>query len=197
EDVLKKFGFREKWCKWIRDCLRSSWGSVIVNGSPTEEFQLFKGLKQGMFKGIVLNSSMVLSHMASGLHMNMSKSKIIGITVNGDKVDQVAHRIGCGILEVPFTYLDNFKKVCRWWNVDFVEVSSYDEWLLWISSLRIHGKHKKVLEGVCYGLWWHLWFSRNKWMFGQERPSMERLFDDVVLRTFIGFDIVVRFPLVG
>nr|GFC09667.1 RNA-directed DNA polymerase, eukaryota, reverse transcriptase zinc-binding domain protein [Tanacetum cinerariifolium] len=34
---------------------------------------------------------------------------------------------------------DNFKKVCRWWNVDFAEVSSYDEWLLWISSLRIHG----------------------------------------------------------
>nr|GEW11214.1 RNA-directed DNA polymerase, eukaryota [Tanacetum cinerariifolium] len=34
---------------------------------------------------------------------------------------------------------DNFKKVCRWWNVDFAEVSSYDEWLLWISSLMIHG----------------------------------------------------------
>nr|GFB13540.1 RNA-directed DNA polymerase, eukaryota [Tanacetum cinerariifolium] len=34
---------------------------------------------------------------------------------------------------------DNLKKVCRWWNVDFAEVSSYDEWLLWISSLRIHG----------------------------------------------------------
>nr|GFA10898.1 RNA-directed DNA polymerase, eukaryota, reverse transcriptase zinc-binding domain protein [Tanacetum cinerariifolium] len=42
---------------------------------------------------------------ASGLRLNMSKSKIMGIAVNGDKVDQVAHRIGCGILEVPFTYL--------------------------------------------------------------------------------------------
>nr|GFC31161.1 cysteine-rich receptor-like protein kinase [Tanacetum cinerariifolium] len=87
EDVLKKFCFGEKWCKWIRECLRSSWGSMIVNGSPTKEFQFFKGLKQGdplspflfilimeilhlrfqnvvdagMFKGIVLNSSMVLS----------------------------------------------------------------------------------------------------------------------------------------
>nr|GFB58266.1 RNA-directed DNA polymerase, eukaryota, reverse transcriptase zinc-binding domain protein [Tanacetum cinerariifolium] len=88
----------------------------------------------GMFKGIVLNSSMVLSYMffaddavfvgqrsnsnidtiiyalkyferATGFHMNMSKSKIMGIAVNGDKVDQVAHMIGCGILEVPFTYL--------------------------------------------------------------------------------------------
>nr|GFB35022.1 RNA-directed DNA polymerase, eukaryota, reverse transcriptase zinc-binding domain protein [Tanacetum cinerariifolium] len=88
----------------------------------------------GMFKAIVLNSSVVLSYMfladdavfvgqwsnsnidtiiyalkcferASGLHLNMSKSKIMGIVVNVDKVDQVAHRIGCGILEVPFTYL--------------------------------------------------------------------------------------------
>nr|GFA09992.1 cysteine-rich receptor-like protein kinase [Tanacetum cinerariifolium] len=42
---------------------------------------------------------------ASGLCMNMYKSKIMGIAVNGDKVDQVAHRIGYGILEVPFTYL--------------------------------------------------------------------------------------------
>nr|GEV77471.1 RNA-directed DNA polymerase, eukaryota, reverse transcriptase zinc-binding domain protein [Tanacetum cinerariifolium] len=183
EDVLKKFGFREKWCKWIRECLRSFWGSVIVNGSPTEEFQVFKGLKQGdplspflfilimeslyltfqnvedagMFKGIVLNSSMVLSHMffandavfvgqwsnsnldtiifalkcferAFGLCMNMPKSKIMGISVNGDKVDQVAHRIDCGILEVPFTYLGSKVGECmsriQNWN-DVVENMSF------------------------------------------------------------------------
>ncbi|GKD19633.1 RNA-directed DNA polymerase, eukaryota, reverse transcriptase zinc-binding domain protein [Tanacetum coccineum] len=47
DDVLKKFGFGDRWCGWIQGCLRSSWGSVIVNGSPTEEFQFFKGLKQG------------------------------------------------------------------------------------------------------------------------------------------------------
>ncbi|GJY33186.1 RNA-directed DNA polymerase, eukaryota, partial [Tanacetum coccineum] len=45
DDVLRKFGFGEKWCGWIQECLRSSWGSVLVNGSPTEEFQFFKGLK--------------------------------------------------------------------------------------------------------------------------------------------------------
>ncbi|GJS35426.1 RNA-directed DNA polymerase, eukaryota [Tanacetum coccineum] len=38
DDVLRKFGFGEKWCGWIQECLRSSWGSVLVNGSPTEEF---------------------------------------------------------------------------------------------------------------------------------------------------------------
>ncbi|GJV21924.1 RNA-directed DNA polymerase, eukaryota [Tanacetum coccineum] len=47
DDVLKKFGFGNKWRDWIQKCLRSSRGSIIINGSPTEEFQFFKGLKQG------------------------------------------------------------------------------------------------------------------------------------------------------
>ncbi|GJR55734.1 RNA-directed DNA polymerase, eukaryota [Tanacetum coccineum] len=47
DDVLKKFGFGNKWCAWIQSCLRSSRGSIIINGSPTKEFQFFKGLKQG------------------------------------------------------------------------------------------------------------------------------------------------------
>ncbi|GKA77278.1 RNA-directed DNA polymerase, eukaryota [Tanacetum coccineum] len=47
DDVLHKFGFGNKWRLWIQSCLRSSRGSIIVNGSPTEEFQFFKGLKQG------------------------------------------------------------------------------------------------------------------------------------------------------
>ncbi|GJV53561.1 RNA-directed DNA polymerase, eukaryota [Tanacetum coccineum] len=47
DDILKKFGFGEKWCTWIRNCLISSKGSILVNGSPTMEFQFHKGLKQG------------------------------------------------------------------------------------------------------------------------------------------------------
>ncbi|GJU03526.1 RNA-directed DNA polymerase, eukaryota, reverse transcriptase zinc-binding domain protein [Tanacetum coccineum] len=47
DDVLSKFGFEDKWRKWIQCCLHSSRGSIIINGSPTEEFQFGKGLKQG------------------------------------------------------------------------------------------------------------------------------------------------------
>ncbi|GKB54208.1 RNA-directed DNA polymerase, eukaryota, reverse transcriptase zinc-binding domain protein [Tanacetum coccineum] len=156
DDILRKFGFGEKWCEWIQSCLRSSRGSVIVNGSPTEEFQFYKGLKQGdplspflfilvmeslhvsfqrvVFKGITLGSSLHLSHMfyaddaifvgqwsesnistivhvldcfhrASGLRINMSKSKLMGISVDADKVDQAARKIGCVTLKTPFIYL--------------------------------------------------------------------------------------------
>ncbi|GKA46617.1 RNA-directed DNA polymerase, eukaryota, reverse transcriptase zinc-binding domain protein [Tanacetum coccineum] len=46
DDVLKKFGFGDRWCSWIQSCLRSSRGSILVNGIPTKEFQFYKGLKQ-------------------------------------------------------------------------------------------------------------------------------------------------------
>ncbi|GKB95065.1 RNA-directed DNA polymerase, eukaryota [Tanacetum coccineum] len=47
EDVLHSFGFGSKWCSWIRGCLNSSMASILVNGSPTSEFQFHCGLKQG------------------------------------------------------------------------------------------------------------------------------------------------------
>ncbi|GJT65759.1 RNA-directed DNA polymerase, eukaryota [Tanacetum coccineum] len=47
DDVLGKFGFGDKWRKWIQCCLHSSKGSIIINGSPTDEFQFGRGLKQG------------------------------------------------------------------------------------------------------------------------------------------------------
>ncbi|GKD23822.1 RNA-directed DNA polymerase, eukaryota [Tanacetum coccineum] len=142
------------------DSVRSSRGFIIINGSPTEEFQFGKGRKQGdllssflfilimeglhlsfqrvvdagMFHGINLGGTLNLSHMfyvddavfvgqwcesnittlvhvlecfygASGLKINMSKSKIMGVHVNSDKVKRVALKLGCLVLKPPFLYL--------------------------------------------------------------------------------------------
>ncbi|GJT11875.1 RNA-directed DNA polymerase, eukaryota [Tanacetum coccineum] len=46
-DVLNKFGFGVKWRKWIKGCLSSSMGSILINGSRSTEFKFCKGLKQG------------------------------------------------------------------------------------------------------------------------------------------------------
>ncbi|GJR11179.1 cysteine-rich receptor-like protein kinase [Tanacetum coccineum] len=46
-DIMKKMGFRNKWCKWIESCLRSSTVSILVNGSPTYEFYLERRVRQG------------------------------------------------------------------------------------------------------------------------------------------------------
>ncbi|GJX16727.1 RNA-directed DNA polymerase, eukaryota [Tanacetum coccineum] len=177
DDVLKKFGFGNKWCDWIQKCLRSSRGSILINGSPTEEFSFFKGLKQGdplspflfilimeslhlsfqsvvdvdLFKGINLSPLVNLSHMfyaddavfvgqwcddnintlvhvlecffrASGLRINMCKSKIMGVNVGDDKIKAATLKLGCRILNTPFTYLGtkvggNMSRVQAWTEI--------------------------------------------------------------------------------
>ncbi|GJS06437.1 putative RNA-directed DNA polymerase, eukaryota, reverse transcriptase zinc-binding domain protein [Tanacetum coccineum] len=45
--VMGKIGFGAKWRSWISGCLHKARSSILVNGSPTNEFELFKGLRQG------------------------------------------------------------------------------------------------------------------------------------------------------
>ncbi|GJS50115.1 RNA-directed DNA polymerase, eukaryota [Tanacetum coccineum] len=174
DEVLSKFGFGEKWRKWIQCCLHSSRGSIIINGSPTDEFIFGKGLKQGdplspflfilimeslhlsfqrvvdegLFHGIKLHDTVNISHLfyaddavfvgqwsdrnistltyvlecfylASGLKINMSKSKIMGIHVNNDNVNRAAENLGCLVLKAPFMYLGStvggdMHRLSRW-----------------------------------------------------------------------------------
>ncbi|KAK6145708.1 hypothetical protein DH2020_022528 [Rehmannia glutinosa] len=46
-DMMRALGFEEKWCKWIWECISTASASVLVNGSPIEEFKLQRGLRQG------------------------------------------------------------------------------------------------------------------------------------------------------
>ncbi|GKD48474.1 cysteine-rich receptor-like protein kinase, partial [Tanacetum coccineum] len=46
-DIMKKIGFGYKWCKWVKTCLRTSFVSALVNGSPSKEFGLERGVRQG------------------------------------------------------------------------------------------------------------------------------------------------------
>ncbi|GJV13510.1 lysine--tRNA ligase, cytoplasmic-like protein isoform X1, partial [Tanacetum coccineum] len=44
-------------------------------------------------------------HKASGLRINMSKSKIMGVHVDSERVNRAAMKLGCLVLKTPFTYL--------------------------------------------------------------------------------------------
>nr|GEX72061.1 RNA-directed DNA polymerase, eukaryota [Tanacetum cinerariifolium] len=160
DDVMANFGFGTRWRDWILSCLKSSRGSILVNGSPTMEFQFYKGLKQGdllspflfilvmeslnlslhnvvsagLFKRVNLDNLLQLSHLfyacvvvfvgqwcdsnlftiirvldyffrASGLCINLHKSKLIGIAVDQSMVEAAASNIGCMALNLPFSYL--------------------------------------------------------------------------------------------
>nr|GEX95696.1 cysteine-rich receptor-like protein kinase [Tanacetum cinerariifolium] len=52
-DVMKQFGFGDKWIGWIRSCLSSASIFVLINGLPSKEFSMEKGFYSSS------NSSMV------------------------------------------------------------------------------------------------------------------------------------------
>ena len=47
DEVMSKMGFPLLWRKWIKECVGTAIASVLVNGSPTDEFPLGRGLRQG------------------------------------------------------------------------------------------------------------------------------------------------------
>jgi len=47
DEVMSKMGFPLLWHKWIKECVGTAIASVLVNGSPTDEFPLGRGLRQG------------------------------------------------------------------------------------------------------------------------------------------------------
>ncbi|CAJ2673682.1 unnamed protein product [Trifolium pratense] len=47
EDVMGRMGFPTLWRKWIKECVSTATASVLVNGSPTDEFPFERGLRQG------------------------------------------------------------------------------------------------------------------------------------------------------
>ncbi|GJT30237.1 RNA-directed DNA polymerase, eukaryota [Tanacetum coccineum] len=81
DDVLISFGFGPKWRSWIRGSLSSGKASILVNGSPTSEFHLYRGLKQGD----PLAPFLFLLIMES-LHLSFSRAVEAGI-FKGYKID--------------------------------------------------------------------------------------------------------------
>ncbi|GJV24186.1 RNA-directed DNA polymerase, eukaryota [Tanacetum coccineum] len=417
DEVLDSFGFGSKWRSWISGSLLSGMASIIINGSPTSEFQLHRGLKQGdplapylfilvmesfhlsitratdagLFKGIKIDSSLMISHLfyaddavfigewseknvenimhilhcfslVSGLKINLQKSHLLGVGISTEIVNAAAMFLGCSVMRAPFKYLgvmvggntslvkswdeiigklnsrlskwksstlsiggrltllksvlgsspiytmslykrwrieahqlsqlqllvgpvilsnandrwvwslsgdgvfqvkdirrlldesflpkdntatrwvkfipikinvfawkvsidrlptrmnllrrdihvpdffcpickdstedsshlffscdlavDISRLVCRWWNLTWSPLASYDEWLTWFKGIRLGSKIKNMLEGVFYIAWWSIWNFRNCLLFAAQNPRKDIIFDDIVMRAY-------------
>ncbi|XP_071714290.1 uncharacterized protein [Rutidosis leptorrhynchoides] len=84
-EVMKSMGFGIKWRKWILACLKSASISILVNGSPTNEFSLGRGVRQGdplsPFLFILASEGLnILTKVALG------KGLFKGIELGNDKV---------------------------------------------------------------------------------------------------------------
>lgn len=45
--LFQKLGFGSNWCRWMEACIFNSSMSILVNGSPTQDFWAERGLSQG------------------------------------------------------------------------------------------------------------------------------------------------------
>ncbi|GJV19995.1 RNA-directed DNA polymerase, eukaryota, reverse transcriptase zinc-binding domain protein [Tanacetum coccineum] len=81
QEVMAKMGFGVKWCAWIRGCLTSSRASVLVNGSPIDEFLIHKGLRQGDPL-----SPFLFILVMEALHMLIERAKTANL-VHGIRLD--------------------------------------------------------------------------------------------------------------
>nr|KYP44565.1 hypothetical protein KK1_033912 [Cajanus cajan] len=126
--MLQRFGFDDRWISWIKECLSSSSMSVLVNGSPTKEFQMQKGIRQGdplapllfvlvaegltglvreatkknLFSGVVVGSHMVPVDV---LQYADDTIFIGGVGVNTEVMISYAEQLHCKLSPIPFQYL--------------------------------------------------------------------------------------------
>ncbi|GJT32028.1 RNA-directed DNA polymerase, eukaryota [Tanacetum coccineum] len=175
--VLNNFGFGSKWRGWIQGCLNSAMGSILVNGSPTTEFKFSKGLKQEIDESLTLshlfyvddvifvgkwnlsNLSTIVRvlkwfYCASGLKINLNKSKLMGVSIPHDVVASAARSIGCLTLHLPFNYL-GVKLIRKMEALEFQVFFAYNRALLfkWIWRFITNGsslwsRFIKAIHGV-------------------------------------------------
>ncbi|KAE8681880.1 hypothetical protein F3Y22_tig00111300pilonHSYRG00005 [Hibiscus syriacus] len=67
--AMKEMGFGNRWSSWITQCLSIASISILVNGSPFEEFSMNKGLRQGCSL-----SPLLFNIIGEMLHLMLSKA---------------------------------------------------------------------------------------------------------------------------
>eukprot|EP00253_Pinus_taeda_P006678 PITA_06678 len=128
--MLIAFGFDHNWVKWVMTLVTSSSFSILVNGSPSEIFSPSRGLRQGdplspflfiimmeglddtMLQGIptvkeatTYKKILNLFALASGMEVNLSKSKIFFFNTNIAIQKNISKILGFQRDSLPSKYL--------------------------------------------------------------------------------------------
>ena len=109
---MEQMGFSCKWRMWIHGCLNSAYASVLINGSPTKEFKIEKGLRQGDPLSPFL---FIIAVEALHITLREAKSRNIfnGVKVGQNKIDISHLQFADDALIMGKWSLDNAKNLCR------------------------------------------------------------------------------------
>lgn len=133
--MLQRLGFHIIWIKWIKGCVETTSVSVLVNGSPTEEFYPMRGLRQRDPLAPFL--FLLVAEGFSGLDRQAIKSNMLtGVKVRGDEVDYCLLRFANDTVfkcEDSFSNVFTLKAILRCFELP--------------SRLKINF-HKSMLAGV-------------------------------------------------
>ncbi|KAJ9552562.1 hypothetical protein OSB04_016607 [Centaurea solstitialis] len=119
---MKSMGFGEKWRKWVEACLKSASVSILVNGAPTKEFKMTRGIRQGdplapfLFL-IVAEGLNVL--MLEAREKGLCVGSKVGKGVNPREVQDWANDCRCGWSSLPISFLglplgQNMNRIDNW-----------------------------------------------------------------------------------
>ncbi|GKA45251.1 RNA-directed DNA polymerase, eukaryota, reverse transcriptase zinc-binding domain protein [Tanacetum coccineum] len=134
--VMEKLGFGIKWRSWIFGCLRSARSSILVNGSPTAEFEISWGLREGD----PLSPFLFILAM-EGLHALTCKTEELnlykGASFGRDNMS-ILHLI----------YVDDVIFFGEWSHTNVHHLLCVLRCFFLISGLKIN-VHKSSILGVC------------------------------------------------
>lgn len=73
----------------------------------------------------------------------------------------------------------------RWCGLNIPILLSWDDWRIWMESLRLVNHKKKILEAISFVLLWSIWGFRNSTCFAQSKPRKGDLFHKIVVYSFL------------
>ncbi|GJY49892.1 RNA-directed DNA polymerase, eukaryota, reverse transcriptase zinc-binding domain protein [Tanacetum coccineum] len=127
DHMLLSLGFENNWCRWIHVCLHSARAFVLINGSPSSEFSLKRGLRQGdplsLFLFIIIMEGLHIA-FKDAVSLGLISGAMIGdfgfklsylfyaydVVIISDwnstnDIENLARDTGYGSGNIPFSYL--------------------------------------------------------------------------------------------
>nr|GEY29417.1 RNA-directed DNA polymerase, eukaryota, reverse transcriptase zinc-binding domain protein [Tanacetum cinerariifolium] len=130
---MRFMGFNDTWINWILGCFNNATSSILINGSPTREFNIQRGLRQGD----PLSPFLFIIAM-EGLHVAIEDAIAAGL-YRGFKVRNIS-------LSHLF-FADNALFIGDWSSENISSLVSILECFHKVSGLKINF-HKSNLFGI-------------------------------------------------
>ncbi|MFS8023979.1 putative RNA-directed DNA polymerase [Helianthus anomalus] len=130
--MMEHMNFRERWINWMKGCLGSGSGSILVNGSPTAEFKYKRRLKQG---DPISPFLFIIAMEVIGLFMNraMDAGLFEGFQLpNGGPI--LSH----------LCYADDVLFIGKWTAHNVVTLNRLLRWLYLVSGLKVNLQKSKL-----------------------------------------------------